>query len=166
MENLKILNIALKKITWNNREFNYTFDAIVYAVSVGIGFAIVENIEYVMVNGLGNAIMRAFTSVPGHAVFAVYMGYYYGCARQCENSGDDRGRKSFLKRSLWIPVAIHGFYDYCLMRESGWLVLIFFIFIIALFTVTIKNVGKYSANDTAINDSIIDVAFNEEERRR
>ncbi len=154
---------VLKKFTWKNEEFNYTFDAIVYAVSVGMGFAIIENIEYVLANGMGNAILRALTSVPGHAVFAVYMGYYYGCARLCETVCDRRGVKGFLKKSLWIPVVIHGFYDYCLMRDNGWLVLVFFIFIIALYIITIKNIGKYSANDEAISDGVIDVAYKEEQ---
>ena len=40
--------ITLKKLTWNIPEFNYTFDAIVYSVSVSMGFAIIENIFYVL----------------------------------------------------------------------------------------------------------------------
>ncbi|MBQ7588693.1 MAG: PrsW family intramembrane metalloprotease [Lachnospiraceae bacterium] len=148
--------IPLKKITWKNPEFNYTFDAIVYAVCSGMGFAILENIAYVFENGLGNALLRAVTSIPGHAVFAVYMGYYYGLAKQCETIGDTKGVKLFLKKALWIPVLIHGFYDFCLMSDSGLLVLVFFVFIGILYFRTYKNLKKFSAGDTAIEDDIID----------
>jgi RsiW-degrading membrane proteinase PrsW (M82 family) len=140
----------LKKLTWKNPEFNFTFDGIVYAVSVGMGFAIIENIAYVFSNGLGNALMRAVTAIPGHAVFAVYMGYYYGCAKKSEAEGDDAGVKRLLKKALWVPVFIHGFYDFCLMSDSLLLILLFFVFIIILFIKTYKNLKGYSINDTEI----------------
>ncbi|HZW98396.1 MAG TPA: PrsW family glutamic-type intramembrane protease, partial [Bacillota bacterium] len=38
----------LKRRTWNDPNFNYTFDGIVYAVFVSLGFALAENIMYVM----------------------------------------------------------------------------------------------------------------------
>ena len=140
----------LKKITWNNPEFNYTFDAIVYAVSVSMGFAILENIAYVLSNGFGNAIMRALTAIPGHAVFAVYMGYNYGLAKLCDAYGSKRGVKRYKKMALLTSVLLHGFYDYCLMRGTGLSVLVFFIFVIILFIITYKNLGKYSFEDRKI----------------
>ena len=42
---------ALKKGSWNHPAFNYTFDGIVYAVAVSIGFAAAENVLYVMEYG-------------------------------------------------------------------------------------------------------------------
>ena len=48
---------VLKKFTWNVPDFNYTFDAIVYSVTASMGFAIIENVFYVLSNGFGNAIM-------------------------------------------------------------------------------------------------------------
>ena len=142
--------LPLKKLTWKNPEFNFTFDGIVYAVSVGMGFAIIENIAYVLSNGFGNALLRAVTAIPGHAVFAIYMGYYYGRAKKCEADGDQAGSKHLLKNALWIPVLIHGFYDFCLMSENILLILLFFVFIIILFIRTYKNLKGYSINDSEI----------------
>ncbi len=142
--------IVLKKFTWKNPEFDYTFDAIVYSVCVGMGFAIIENIMYVLENGLGNAIMRAITAVPGHAVFAIYMGYYYGLAKKHENEGDTAGSKRLLTSALWVPVLIHGFYDFCLLSESGLLILLFLAFIVALFIITYKKLKKYSNEDEVV----------------
>ena len=44
-EGTKFLLMKLK--TWKNPNFNYSFDGIVYAVSVSLGFAAFENIKYV-----------------------------------------------------------------------------------------------------------------------
>ena len=151
--------VALKKLTWNNPEYDYTFDAIVYAVSVSMGFAILENITYVFSYGVFNALIRAVTAIPGHAVFAVYMGYWYGRAKQSETYSDQKDMKHCLKRALWMPVLIHGFYDFCLMSDSGLLVLIFFVFIGVLFFVTYKNLKKYSAQDTALYEDVIDITY-------
>ena len=60
---------------FRHRDFDDTFDGIVYAVAVSLGFAAVENVGYVFSNGLSVAIMRMFTAVPGHACFAVFMGF-------------------------------------------------------------------------------------------
>ncbi len=155
--------IVMKKITWRSEHYDYTFDGVVYAVCVGMGFAIIENISYVFANGVGNAIIRAITAVPGHAVYAIYMGYYYGCARICREFAEKEAEKRNLRKSLWVPVIIHGFYDYCLMMESGLLVLVFLVFIIVLFIITIRNIGIYASRDTAITDDVIDVAYTETE---
>lgn len=62
-EGTKFLLMKLK--TWKNPNFNYSFDGIVYAVSVSLGFAAFENIKYVMNFGLSVALPRAVLAVPG-----------------------------------------------------------------------------------------------------
>ncbi len=57
--------LLLKKRTWYLGEFNCQFDGIVYAVFVALGFALWENISYVLMYGLGTAAIRAVTAVPG-----------------------------------------------------------------------------------------------------
>ena len=103
-------------------------------------------------NGLGNAIIRAVISVPGHAVFAVYMGYYYGLAKLTDADGDKRESKKFLKKALWVPIALHGFFDFCLMSGSTLLILLFLFFIGVLYFLTYKSLKRYSASDMAIYD--------------
>ena len=63
--------LLLKKRTWYSSEFNCQFDGVVYAVFVALGFALWENISYVLMYGLGTAAVRAVTAVPGHACFGV-----------------------------------------------------------------------------------------------
>ena len=68
----------LKRNTWNNREFDCQYDGVVYAVFVSLGFALWENISYVLQYGFSTAIVRAVTAIPGHACFGVFMGVFYG----------------------------------------------------------------------------------------
>ena len=66
--------LLLKKRTWYSSEFNCQFDGVVYAVFVALGFALWENISYVLMYGLGTAAVPAVTAVPGHPGFGVFMG--------------------------------------------------------------------------------------------
>ncbi len=73
--------VVLRLRTWKNKHFDYSYDAIVYAVFTSLGFAAIENVGYVFDGGLSTALMRMFTAVPGHACFAVFMGYFYSKAK-------------------------------------------------------------------------------------
>ena len=73
---LLALFLILRKNPW----FDEHFDGIVYAVYVGLGFAALENVAYVLSAGdqwMTVAAMRALLAVPGHYGFAILMGYYY-----------------------------------------------------------------------------------------
>jgi len=100
----------VRGILYRNKNFNEPFDGIVYAVMVGMGFATVENIFYVM-NGGGStiALIRMFTAVPAHATFAVLMGYFLGKAKFVH-------KKEFFYGvlALLAATAVHGIYDYFL----------------------------------------------------
>ena len=51
--------LLLKDRTWNSRAFNCQFDGVVYAVSVSLGFALWENIQYVILYGFEDDISTA-----------------------------------------------------------------------------------------------------------
>ncbi|MBQ0057998.1 MAG: PrsW family intramembrane metalloprotease [Bacteroidales bacterium] len=101
-----------------NPFFDEKFDGIVYAVFVGMGFAGLENIMY-LIGGLedwswiGTGIVRALFSIPGHFVFAVLMGYYYSLYR----FDIDRTLKTKIL-ILGAPILAHGIYDGLLMSVS------------------------------------------------
>ena len=100
--------LALWLILRRNPYFDEHFDGIIYAVSIGLGFAAMENIGYVMMGGddwLRLAISRALLSVPGHYAFAVLMGYYYSLYHFVERS--TRNKVCI----LLVPVLAHGIYD-------------------------------------------------------
>lgn len=138
---------ALKKGSWNHPAFNYTFDGIVYAVAVSIGFATAENVLYVMEYGLATAGVRAVTSIPGHCIFAIYMGISFSLAKYCEVHGNLSLRKKHLRNAIRIPMLLHGFYDFCAsMKEPIWTI-IFLVFIVALDVVAYKKVNEMERQD-------------------
>ena len=120
--------IALFILIWANRNFNERFDGIVYAVFVSLGFALVENVLYVIQGGMSVGWLRAITAVPAHALFGVTMGYYFGMARFSSGSM----KTAFMIRALIWPIILHGFYDYCLMSAIPILLLAFIPFVIYL----------------------------------
>ncbi|HGG56229.1 MAG TPA: PrsW family intramembrane metalloprotease, partial [Nannocystis exedens] len=91
-------------------EFDEPMDGLVYGVAASLGFATLENILYVADGGLGVALMRALTSIPGHATFGAIMGYFVGQA----HFEPGRARR-FLFLALALPVLLHGVYDAPLM---------------------------------------------------
>ena len=136
--------VVLRKVTWKHPEFNYTFDAVVYAVAASLGFATVENIMYVFMNGVGTAVLRAVISVPGHCAFSVFMGYYYGRARRCHAYNDEKGARHFLRLALLVPTLLHGAFDFCLTMESGVFLLAFLILEICMTVVAIRKIRYLS----------------------
>ncbi len=107
--------LLLMLIVWRSRHFDEYFDGIVYAVFLGLGFACVENINYVYSSGsfagaIGTGIMRALLAVPAHFLFAVTMGYFLSLAKF-----DPKHRGLNLFKALLLPVLLHGTYDSLLM---------------------------------------------------
>lgn len=144
---------VLKKFAWKDKNFDYMFDGIVYGVCVGLGFAIVENVGYVLENGVSNAIMRAVTAIPGHATFGIYMGLYMAYAKHYQAKGEEAKAKYNMTKSFVVPVILHGFYDFCLFVSSTMWVLIFYVFIAILYFKTFKMIKKLSAEDKPIGET-------------
>ena len=143
--------VVVKKVTWKHPAFDHTFDAVVYAVTVSLGFATLENIIYLIGADVGLGIVRGLMSVPGHAIYGVFMGCYYGLAKAAEVRGDNKLCKSNLRKALIIPTLLHGFYDFCI-GSSGYSIFLVFllVFEIVLTVVGIKKIRKLSREDVAI----------------
>jgi len=127
---------AVLFLIWGNKNFNERFDGIVYASFVSLGFAAVENILYVAENGTGVGLLRAFTSVPMHALTGIFMGYQLGRAKFVPEE-----RQKRLLLAFFIPFLLHGIYDY-LLESGSWALLIFvpfFIFLMAKGFKTLEN---------------------------
>ena len=120
--------IALALLIWNNSNFNEKFDGIVYATFISLGFAGIENIMYVLQHGEMTGYMRAIVSVPGHALFGVTMGFYFGLAKFYPNN-----RKMLLAKALLYPIILHGIFDFILMLGDYRLMFLFFPFVIFLY---------------------------------
>ncbi len=138
----------LRRRTWHNRNFSTPFDGIVYAVFVSAGFAIVENLMYVFANGtVYVALLRGVTAIPGHISFAVFMGYFYGQSKRYAILGEFDKSARNRRLSLWVPVLLHGLYDFCLQMNSTLFTVIFAVFVVCTDVYVIVKIRKWSKED-------------------
>ena len=156
--------LILRIRIWNHKEFNYRFDAIVYAVAASLGFAAVENIAYVFNFGIQVAFSRALLAIPGHTIFAIFMGLYLGKAKYCvyiskKEELDPRTRNNVLARSrhyrrlaLLVPVLLHGFYDFVLSIDGILPALLFLAFVIIMDIISIRTVSQTGLHDTSVQE--------------
>ena len=107
-ESAKLLMLWL--LLRHSPEFDERYDGMVYAAAVGLGFACLENLMYVVSAGAGwfqVSVTRAIFAVPGHFAFAIVMGYYFS-----RNHFDSRKITEFDRIKVWLfPVLLHGIYD-------------------------------------------------------
>lgn len=127
---------------WKNKNFNEEFDGIVYSVFLALGFAGIENILYIInpkLGGIYTAIGRAIFSVPSHALFGVFMGYYLSQAKF------KKVPYSKLK-AFFIPFILHGVYDILLISHGKYNEVLFSIFIVFMWISGIKKMKKAIKN--------------------
>ena len=93
------------------KDFNEPIDGIVYGVTASLGFATLENIYYVYLladnfqtSSMALAVVRSFSAVPAHAVFGIFMGYFF-----MKYSFIKKGEKLFF--AFMIPFVLHGCYN-------------------------------------------------------
>lgn len=96
-------------VVWRRPEFDERMDGIVYASRAGLGFALVENVMYLLrQNSLEGQIVvwveRALLAVPGHAMWTGMIG-----AQAARRRFDGKGLG--LIGGYLLAVAFHGAYD-------------------------------------------------------
>jgi len=127
-------------LVWRNSNFNEKFDGIVYAVSVSLGFAAIENLFYVFSeNSMQVGLLRAFTAVPGHSIFGIVMGFYLGMARF-----STKGSGKWLLRAFLVPWLLHGIYDFMIMSGHPLLILTFIPFLIFMYRTGLKRMQEFN----------------------
>ncbi|NOZ35709.1 MAG: PrsW family intramembrane metalloprotease [Chlorobi bacterium] len=126
-------------LIWKNKNFNEKFDGIIYAVFISMGFAATENLMYVLSSGFTTGLIRAFTAVPAHAIFAVSSGYFLAFAKFKPS-----GKFLYLILALLVPVLLHGIYDFILLSKNDLLLLIFAPYVIFILIIALKGIKRHS----------------------
>ena len=103
-------------LVWRRPEFDERMDGIVYASRAGLGFALVENVLYLLnQQTLGGQltlwVTRAVLVVPGHAMWTGMAG-----AMIARRRFDGRGLG--LVGGYLLAVAFHGAYDCCVFLQQ------------------------------------------------
>ena len=128
---------AVMLIAWRSRHFNEKMDGIVYAVSVSMGFALIENIMYVFNTGAGTGIMRAVTAVPAHAIMGISMGFFLGKAKMESSNTSVNLFLAFI-----TAILIHGVYDFILMSGVPYLMLVFVVYLIWMYRYGFRKIDE------------------------
>ncbi len=147
---------ALKLLTWKHPAFNFRFDGVVYSTTVAIGFEVVENLLYLISSDASTAYLRS--AFPGHCIFGIYMGYYYGQAKSLEQEGDLSGSARMRRKGLLIAMLIHGIYDSVAFlaseSENGLFVISSMLVLVIIMCVlnvnAYKNIKKYAHEDRPV----------------
>jgi RsiW-degrading membrane proteinase PrsW (M82 family) len=90
--------------------FNKSSDAIIYGITCSLGFATLENFEYVYLNNgdyshLTVASFRAISAIPMHGLNGIVMGFYFGFFAVNNNI-------KFLGYCILLPIIFHGTYNF------------------------------------------------------
>jgi RsiW-degrading membrane proteinase PrsW (M82 family) len=103
-------------VAWDRRAFDERMDAVVYGARAGLGFALVENILYLLgqveLEGLlVTWILRAVLAVPGHALWTTI-----ACSGATRRRFDGRGLGLF--GGLALAIFLHGTYNSALFLHA------------------------------------------------
>ncbi|OJH40717.1 PrsW family intramembrane metalloprotease [Cystobacter ferrugineus] len=108
--------LVLRLFVWNKPAFDEPLDGVVYGATVSLGFAMMENLFYVLATseqaGPGLAALRAFTSVPQQAFTGIILGAFVGRARFDEDRA--RGTRR-LASGLAAATLLQGAYGTILL---------------------------------------------------
>ena len=133
---------------WNNKNFNHLYDPIVYCTFVAMGFATLENIIYgftFSTYGIIPIIMRGLISVPSHAVFGIFMGYYLGISKNAALTSKLKQSKKYKLLSFIIPTYLHLVYNLFLVKKNFIMYSIFIIYIIVIYLLAYQKIKKLSS---------------------
>lgn len=125
---------------WGNANFNEENDGIVYVTASAIGFALFENVLYVLSHGFMTGVARAVTSIPLHVFCGVVMGFFVGNARFAR---DRQTSAAFVALGFALAWLAHGVYDtFAMSGASISLLVIPLVAILFVAGSTLLAVGK------------------------
>ena len=139
---------AIVLITYTLKSRNYTekLDGIVYSIFITLGFATVENIIYIFYENYLNlfeiGLSRALISIPAHIMFAINMGYYLSMYKF--NSQSKYKNRIYLLKTIVIPIILHGFFDFILMLNSKWSTILFILYLVYLWKISLDKLDIYT----------------------
>ena len=154
---------VLKLTTWKNKEFNYTFDAIVYAVVVSVGFVVAENIVYLIKYRGQIQPVKLILPIFAQIIISIFMGYFYGLAKYEYASGNEKAGKIHFIESFLVPFAMHGLFEFTWGAEKLVLFIIFAVYVVAVTCVGVYGFIKLSRGDKMIPESRADKSSASEE---
>ena len=116
--------LVLLAVVYPSRHLEETFDGILYATVVSVGFATMENFFYLDQYGMAIVVTRTVITIPAHVFMSVPMGYYVAKSRLLLKEGN-KTRFSFyypmmsVIQGWFISSFLHGLYDFFFSFKMG-----------------------------------------------
>jgi RsiW-degrading membrane proteinase PrsW (M82 family) len=116
-ESGKLACLAL--FAFRRPEFDERMDGLVYGARVGLGFALVENVAYLLKaaesgDSVATFVARALLAVPGHATWGAVIGAFAAATRF-------DGIRFGLLRGWLLAIFLHGLYDFPIFLAPQWI---------------------------------------------
>ncbi len=142
--------LSLYVLTWKDQEYNYTFDAVVYAVTLALGVTVTGNLIHIVRSGAGFQPSVLLLSLAGHVISSVFMGYYYGRAKNSEGAKDRKTARLCLLETLLVPWVMFGILDFGMQIQ----IVSFYVFLIVYEVVcailTMREIVYLSKHDSEL----------------
>ncbi|WP_343098408.1 PrsW family intramembrane metalloprotease, partial [Clostridioides difficile] len=133
------------------KHFTEKLDGIIYSVFLALGFATIENMVYIFSESRNLALQvginRAVISIPAHVMFAITMGYYIS---KYKFEGNKNKRREYLFMAVLIPILLHGVFDFILMIEYRWAIILLIVYVILLWKINLDKLEKYMNNSKKV----------------
>lgn len=141
-EGLKFLVLFVFLI--KEKEFDEKLDGIIYSIFLALGFACIENILYIIYEEENLvyqvSIMRAIISIPAHICFSTTMGYYLS---KYKFESAKIKKRQYLIISFLFPIVFHGAFDFILMIDKKWSIIIFMVYLTFLLKFNLDKLDEY-----------------------
>lgn len=128
---------------YRDHEFDEPMDGIVYATAAALGFATIENLDYLMSlppdsSVLVTGTLRAILTVPAHALFGIFWGYGLGIAK----FSPAQTRAGIILAGLILGGGVHALFNFLLEASyTGFAILLLVVLPLAWW-VTEKHIRK------------------------
>ena len=136
--------IVLISHSVKSKYYTEKLDGIVYSIFITLGFATIENIIYIFyevyLNIFEIGLTRAIISIPAHIMFAITMGYYLSMYK----FNQEEKKYKYMLKMILIPIFLHGVFDFILMIKTKWSTIVFIIYLLYLWKISLDKLDKYT----------------------
>ncbi len=153
---------ALILVTRKSKSFNYLFDGVVYSVFVSLGFAVSENVYFLMQNDFDLLLPKLITSLSCQMLVGVVMGYFYTMwnmrftANRIESklikiglvkSDNIKSSAPWLIASISLPILISGIYALAGAKETDAVSMLFYFLVFFVFGISFASIRQMASLD-------------------
>lgn len=151
-------------VTYRNKNFNHLFDGVVYSVFVSLGFAVAENVHFLIRNDVEFLLPKLITSVPCQLFIGIMMGYFYtmGHMRYAANEIEEKLLKSgaiqkdniktsapWLISGIAIPCLLSGIYSLAGSAKGDAITTVFYASVFLTFGVSFFAINQIASKDVS-----------------